>query len=187
MKYISIDLESTGKSDWCQVLEFGAIIEDTARQEDLKDLPVFHRYLIHDRILGEAGALTMDPIITILKRIRDRAPQYQYVSPKKLGIEFKRFLVQQGYELKHDQIVINVAGKNFGTSDFPSLKRIEGFEKHIRIRQRILDPAILCMEDADETLPSLSKCLERCGLCSQVQHDALSDAEAVIKVLREAL
>lgn len=82
-------------------------------------------------------------------------------------------------------IIINAAGKNFGTFDKLFLQELPWWKKLIYPRQRIVDPAILCCKfDEDETLPSLNQCKERLGIRGEVTHNALEDAWDVIQVLR---
>jgi len=83
-------------------------------------------------------------------------------------------------------ITINVAGKNFGTFDKLFLQQLPWWQKLIRTRQRVLDPAILCVDwNNDDSLPSLTKCKERKGVEGIVTHNALEDAWDVIQVLRK--
>ena len=43
MKYISIDIETTGLDpENCQILSIGAVIEDTLNQLPFEELPTFH-------------------------------------------------------------------------------------------------------------------------------------------------
>ena len=83
-------------------------------------------------------------------------------------------------------ITINVAGKNFGTFDKLFLQQLPWWQKLIRTRQRVLDPAILCVDWKNDTsLPSLTTCKERTNISGEVTHDALEDAWDVIQVLRK--
>lgn len=83
-------------------------------------------------------------------------------------------------------ITINVAGKNFGTFDKLFLQQLPWWQKLIRTRQRVLDPAILCVDwENDDSLPSLGTCKERKGISGIVTHDAIEDAWDVIQILRK--
>lgn len=82
-------------------------------------------------------------------------------------------------------ITLNVAGKNFGTFDKLFLQELPWWQKLIRTRQRVLDPAILCVDwNNDTSLPSLTECKERTNVDGIVTHNALEDAWDVIQVLR---
>lgn len=81
---------------------------------------------------------------------------------------------------------ITVAGKNFATFDKLFLEKLPRWKQVIRIKQRILDPAILYVDwKNDENLPSLSECKERAGINGIVTHNALEDAWDVIELLRK--
>lgn len=86
---------------------------------------------------------------------------------------------------KTKPITLNVAGKNFGTFDKLFLQELPWWQKLIRTRQRVLDPAILMVDWAnDNSLPNLTVCKERAGVKGIVTHNALEDAWDVIEVLR---
>jgi hypothetical protein len=83
-------------------------------------------------------------------------------------------------------ITINVAGKNFGTFDNLFLKELPWWQKLIKTRQRVLDPAVLCVDwKNDDSLPSLITCKERMKVDGIVTHNALEDAWDVIEILRK--
>ena len=83
-------------------------------------------------------------------------------------------------------ITLNVAGKNFGTFDKLFLQQLPWWQKLIRTRQRVLDPAILMVDWKNDTsLPNLTQCKERAGVKGVVTHNALEDAWDVIEVLRK--
>jgi hypothetical protein len=83
-------------------------------------------------------------------------------------------------------ITINVAGKNFATFDKLFLQELPWWQKLIRIRQRVLDPAILMVDWKNDTsLPNLTQCKERAGVTGIVTHNALEDAWDVIEILRK--
>jgi len=133
--------------------------------------------------------------------------QYTYLQPDDVAKEFFDFLWrnQIGYELDFSKtvrmidkkpypvfggntkpIVINVAGKNFGTFDKLFLEKLPWWKKLIQPKQRVLDPAILCCDwYTDESLPSLNECKKRLGVQGVVTHNALEDAWDVIQILRK--
>lgn len=83
-------------------------------------------------------------------------------------------------------ITLNVAGKNFGTFDKLFLQELPWWQKLIRTRQRVLDPAILCVDWVNDTsLPNLTTCKERMNVEGIVTHNALEDAWDVIEILRK--
>ena len=61
MKYISIDIETTGLDpSTCQILSVGAIIEDTNNIQSYDDLPKFHVAIKHEQITGSPFAINMN-------------------------------------------------------------------------------------------------------------------------------
>jgi len=83
-------------------------------------------------------------------------------------------------------ITINVAGKNFATFDKLFLEQLPMWQKLIKIRQRVLDPAILMVDWKNDTsLPNLTTCKERANVDGVVTHNALEDAWDVIQILRK--
>lgn len=61
MKYIAIDLETTGLDpENCQVLSIGAVIEDTNDIKPLADLPTFHGVIKRRNISGETYAINLN-------------------------------------------------------------------------------------------------------------------------------
>ena len=61
MKYVSIDLETTGlEKDRYQILSFGAIIEDTENKLPLTEIPKFHAAILHSELTGSPFAFNMN-------------------------------------------------------------------------------------------------------------------------------
>lgn len=82
-------------------------------------------------------------------------------------------------------ITINVAGKNFATSDKLFLDKLPWWKKLIRTRARVIDPAILfCDWKNDDAIPTLDECKKRQNIPGVVAHTALDDAWDVIQLLR---
>lgn len=197
MVYISIDLETTGL-DWDnnQVIEFGAVLEDTNNILPLDQLPTYHAYIKHPggNLFGNIFALNLNAgIIEKLKNERDYKDEYNYVKVDALADDFLSWLKVQGLEIKEKtwndkatfSCTINVAGKNFNGFDRHFLDRIPGFSDKIRMRTRVIDPAVLHVDwHNDDTLPSLDGCLQSAGVEGYVTHLAVDDAMDVIKVLR---
>lgn len=61
MKYISIDIETTGlDSEFNQILSIGAVIEDTLNQLPFEDLPKFHAVIKRESVYGSIFALNLN-------------------------------------------------------------------------------------------------------------------------------
>ena len=68
MKYVSIDLETTGlDTEKYQILTFSGILEDTSHLLDYEDIPKFNIYVIQEEIVGSPFAINMN--IDIIERI----------------------------------------------------------------------------------------------------------------------
>ena len=142
------------------------------------------------------------------KKMAETATGYSFYEKDEVVAEFYRFLYANGYQYevasgaKNIEIIggkifplisgntkpitLNVAGKNFGTFDKLFLQELPWWQKLIRTRQRILDPAILCVDWKNDTsLPSLIECKDRKGVEGIVTHNALEDAWDVICILRK--
>lgn len=198
MKYVSIDIETTGLDpNKCQVLQIGAVIEDTTNVMELGQLPKFSCIVEHQSYQGEPVALAMNA--NILKKLGDleraskeeRADlrkQYNILPVGLVAKQFNMWLVANGFNPTTDGAVkINAAGKNFASFDKLFLQNLPSWGSHIQMRQRIIDPAILFMDwQTDDTLPNLNQCLKRSGFSNEVSHDALDDALDVVKVIRSA-
>jgi hypothetical protein len=86
---------------------------------------------------------------------------------------------------KTKPVTINVAGKNFASFDKHFIERLPRWKQLIKMRNRILDPAILFVDwKSDEALPGLNLCKERSKIEGEVTHNALEDAIDVVSVLR---
>ena len=192
--YVSVDCETTGLSvDNCDILEFGAVLDNLSVQAPIEELPRFHCYFLppeNGMFKGEPYALSMHP--TIFRRIAEKDldvnhKNFLYLHPNNFGYRFKAFLANNGYQLEKDRITITVAGKNFGSFDLPFLEKKTDIAKHVKIRHRIIDPSILFLQNGDETLPGISTCKTRMGETDNVAHTAIEDAIDVIKMVRYKL
>ena len=185
MRYISIDIETTGlhrEND--QIIEFGAILEDTNNPLSYEDSSKFHVYLKYDRYSGGAYALAMNQkIFDILAKNKDSdiIPSEELI-PKFMGW-LSLYLVYGSF---------TVAGKNFRDFDYEFLinhyryQNVEWtWDKCIKTERRVLDPAVLFWNPLeDKKLPSQDECLVRAGIDGKVDHTALGDAWQVIQLLR---
>lgn len=86
MKYISIDIETTGLDrEVCQILSVGAVIEDTNNPLPLTELPTFHCAIKRSSVYGELYALNMN------KDLIETIVQYQTAKDQ----DFKNDLVEK--------------------------------------------------------------------------------------------
>lgn len=190
MKIVSIDIETTGLDhNYCDILEFGAIIDDLNNLKPVNELPRFHCYFLpvnNGLYMGQPYALSMHPVI--FRRIANREAGYTYVSPHKFGYMFNKFLNENGIERDSakDRTVINVAGKNV-SFDIGFLENKTDINKFVGLRHRVIDPSILFLTRDDNAIPGTSELKKRLGMGDNVAHTALADAEDVINVIRFAI
>ena len=179
MKYISIDIETTGidpKTD--QILEIGAIIEDTNNILPRNLCPQFHTYVYNDKITGSINALIMNH--ELLKDINNVIEHGSKgcLFPSQIAPTFWNFLNENSIH----QVI--AAGKNFSGFDKQFLNNLPGWNK-ISFSHRVLDPMMLFIDfKSDEIPPDMSLCKKRANLDTQISHRALDDAWDVIKLLR---
>ena len=196
MKYVSIDIETTGLDPQkCQVLQIGAVIEDTNRVMPLDKLPTFNCIVEHPEYTGQPMALSMNVnILKVLSGLEglekdarvDYRKQHNIIPVGMVAQSFSMWLLTNGFSLSSTGgVKINVAGKNFATFDKLFLQALPNWLAKIQMRQRIIDPAILFVDWlADDSLPNLNTCIKKANLTGEVTHDALQDAFDVIRVIR---
>jgi oligoribonuclease len=196
MKFVSIDIETTGLDpENCQILQIGAVIEDTRKIEDVESLPRFQCIIEHGQISGSPFALNMNrgllEKIGELERAKrdDRSEirkKYNIIPANLVAKSFRMWLEANGITGNDESpISISVAGKNFASFDKPFLQKLPGWNSLISIKSRIIDPAVLCMDwENDDSLPNLETCMQRSHVEGSVTHDALQDAVDVIRVMR---
>jgi oligoribonuclease len=204
MKYISIDIETTGLDPLtCDVLEVGAYLEDTELVETRNGLSCFHKYLWKDNYRGEPFALAMNAGIfqkmLELKKKTDVDAYHEVhnllIRPTQLWDHFGWWLYENrkqwaGTPFDTDKALnwnhmpqIVVAGKNVAGFDIPFLKQIGGIFP--RFHHRVIDPGMLYFDPRNDNIPpDLKECKRRAGLSEAVSHEALDDAWDVIQLVR---
>ena len=213
MLYCSIDIETSGlDTENHQVLSIGAVIEDTTKKLPFDKIPRFHAIVLQRQITGSPRALEMNSRLikwmgeylegsgAIREVLQSKIDFYEkdevakqfyeflypYFGPPLVDVTIGELVDQKSFWGQAKPILINVAGKNFGTFDNVFLKKLPWWQKLIIAKQRIIDPAPLyCDWENDEALPSLTECKARAGVEGIVTHDALEDAMDVVEVLRK--
>lgn len=217
MKYVSIDLETTGLTDDCQILEFAAIVDDLSIPNvNVDTLPAYHRFIKNEKNIysGHPYALAMNKrIFTILDK-QDYS-LHRFETAQNLLTSFAWWLRHEGgyqmlrYEYPDDNrdfhkgpnlcsyltnnpppdsVRIVAGGKNFAHFDLRFIQKLNGFNKEITFSNRFMDPGMLYFDPKiDEEVPGTSLCLKRAGIESKANHEALEDAKDVIKLIRYKL
>jgi len=183
MKYVAIDIETTGLDpETCQVLQIGAVIEDTGENVPIDDLPTFMAYIAHEDFRGSAYALHMNSnILGIIAEGGDRV-----MLPIHAVYEFQQWLIKNGYEKDAEgKVRFLAAGKNVGSFDEQFLKKMPIWNDILHMSHEKIDPAMLFVDwSEDEKPPNLQTCLQKAGIDDVVTHDAVEDAQQVIKLIR---
>lgn len=200
MRFVSIDIETTGRDpETCQILQIGAVIEDTLNPKPIEELPRFSCIVEHQLYTGESFALNMNnwimKILASLETVtRDERTELRkanrIMGEGLVARAFYEWLLVNGIQpwpgSKTEKVTINVAGKNFATFDKLFLEKLPGWSSLIQISQRILDPGIVFTDwRTDEKLPNLTTCMMRSGITDAVTHDAVQDAIDVVRVIRK--
>lgn len=195
MKFVLIDLETTGiDEEKNQILELGAVIEDTNKKLPLHKLPMLRCIIKHDIYAGGAFAINMNKrIFEILSKaegIRDEEQRAAFESENRIMtideavMSFVQFIRMYYFENGVKE-PINIAGKNFPSFDKLFLDKVPAWKKNVKFERRFIDPAILFVDwKNDKRLPSLDDCLKRAGIDREVQHDAVQDCIDVLLCLR---
>jgi len=193
MKYLSVDIETTGlDAETCQILSIGAVIEDTNDIKTLGQMPRFHAVIPHTKITGEPYALNLNKdLIELINKYhmakttaeRDllgKSNEVSFVYESNMVRALMDFLGTNGLGIGK----VTVAGKNYQGFDEKFLKKLPGWNL-LSFHRRVIDPAALYMNwKEDSELPDLNKCKIRAGVAGWVTHNALDDAFDVVKILR---
>ncbi|QJX47029.1 3'-5' exonuclease [Hymenobacter taeanensis] len=186
MRYISLDLETTGgKPQRHQILELAAVVEDTKKLLPLSELPKFRRVVRHPEYVGTAGALALNA--GLLQELARKEPNPELCTPDELLPQLREFLLGQGFKLdKHDCVAVVMAGKNIASFDLGFLRELPGYGQLVRAEPAMLDPAAFYLNWRKDTrLPTMQTCKARAGFEDDtVAHQALADALDVVQLLR---
>ncbi|MBC8083727.1 MAG: hypothetical protein H7Z21_10995 [Hymenobacter sp.] len=186
MRYISLDLETTGsRPERHQILELAAVVEDTRHLLPLPELPAFRRLVRHPEYVGTAGALALNA--RLLQELAAKAPNPQLCTPNELLPQLREFLLLHGFRPdKQDCVAVTMAGKNIASFDLGFLRELPGYGTLVRAEPAMLDPAIFYLNwRKDSRLPTMQICKARAAFDdTTVAHQALADALDVVRLLR---
>lgn len=173
MKYISIDIETTGLDpEKHQILEFAAVYDDLKNPRPINQMLQFVRkirwsdYVINDYCLRLHQKL--------LEEIEDRNDG-NVICIDQLGGHFNNWMGLLGIPPNY-----NVAGKNFAGFDGLFLKKVPYFSPW---HYRVIDIGSMYLEKGMNEIPSLSDIVR----VASPEHRALPDALAVVQAVRAKL
>lgn len=191
MKYVSIDLETTGLDpDECQILELGAVIDDLGTP--FSELPIF-RYRVKEPFYqGQPYALSMHADLFRELAISDFRVNDDGNNGDIIGSEesltgwLALWLKENGI---NSQSFV-ASGKNFANFDAPFLRMLPQAEE-IKWHHRILDPGSMFVRATDAVMPSTEVCIERAGIVVSgipgEPHTAIHDALVVCALIRKGI
>ena len=201
MKYLSIDVETTGiDPEFNQILSVGIIIEDSANPLPFEELPKFHCAIKYDEVYGSLFALNMNKelissinsyMIAKTQTERDKIENETgmiFLHKNEVVNEISKFVTSNGFtlDMNYGKIYLTCAGKNFGTFDKRFLEKLPYWKDVFGIHSRTLDPGILYIDWINDTVaPSMNECKVRAELPGDVTHNALEDAWDVVQLLRK--
>lgn len=194
MKYVVIDVETTGIDPLDnQILEFGAVIEDSNTCLPIEEIPKFKCVVQYDSYHGSPIAINMNARIFKLlaehDSIKDVFARQEFARVNNI---FKPFQLPSKFLewiIKHDKSMLesplNIAGKNYAAFDKLFLDGVDGWQEKVKCERRFLDPSMIHVDwKNDKRLPSLDECLKRAGVDTNVTHDALQDAIDTLLCIR---
>jgi oligoribonuclease (3'-5' exoribonuclease) len=121
MKYVSVDLETTGLDEsYCQILEFAAVIGDTTDFcTPVEEFPSLTYRFYYDRVIGDPYALHLNR--GLLNDMVSRPSSYLYINIDSLWSYFANWLDTQKFAIEGK---VMLAGKNVGSFDRRFLNRV---------------------------------------------------------------
>ena len=191
MKILSIDIETCGLDPSLHpMIEFGAVWDDGIDRRSFRALVVRrdgnynmtpYCVALHQGLFAEIEHVDWEGMESGGYEESGSDPSYRIVClVEELGTWFRGWLDNVGAAGR-----LNVAGKNFSSFDAAWVGELL-LEAGIKLRRRVLDPAMLYIEDEDEKLPDLKTCCQRAGIeyDDAAAHGAVYDAMVVSKLLR---
>ncbi|RTK96718.1 MAG: hypothetical protein EKK64_03155 [Neisseriaceae bacterium] len=196
MKYLSIDIETTGLDfKKCDIIQFAAVIDDLENPKPIWSLPKLKIYFKKKYFKATAQALALHAkfnpdIFEKISKIKEHEEKEDAfcIKLKDLPIYLNNFLTKNGFEPDEKNIIsITACGKNVASFDLRFLlKKIKKWG-NLKFRHRSMDPAILYYEIGDKELPDMKTCFERANIKKEITHDACEDALDVIRLIRYKL
>lgn len=200
MKYVSIDIETTGLSaDKNQMVEFGAVVEDlSATSIHVDDLPSFRAIIIdpegeyrispfvmkmHTKLFEEIGSVQKDKLEKEGWYTHEESTAKHTVIVSHPFILVHRFLAWlRTYDCFSGKGKVIPAGKNFYGFDYRFIEPL--FKGGVQFHHRGLDPVMYYIKPTDRKPPDLQLCCERADLPMSNYHTAVGDAKMVIDLIR---
>ena len=171
MRYVAIDVETTGLGERCGLLELAMVAEDTTQTVPVEDLPFLRALFWPEGAVWEPFAMKMHRANGLLDEIlANFGSEYALDNAVAWGDAEKWLRANTSGK-------IAPAGKNFAGFDRRFLGPIAGLFDY-----RALDPGSVFADFSKDRLPGLADLLPQ----DRASHRALDDARDVVRVLRRA-
>lgn len=202
MKYVSLDLETTGLDPLDhQITEFAVVVDDLTTCQPIESLPAIHGYVEHrEDLIWNMHALLM---------FKNRLEEYHVAEKVKVDelvqviLNFLPAFIIKDYvkkckdpdfnvtpkfssQTEMEKTRITFAGKNFASFDKGFLANLPNADRLLRVmHHRSFDPGSLYFDPrVDAVIPATATCMERAGIKGPVTHRALDDARNVVRLIR---
>lgn len=178
MKYISLDLETTGLKvkEFSRIIGLSMVIEDTENIQDVYELPHLTFLVNQGEFVGEPYALSMSENSKFLRMIatNDRS-LCDILSPDEAKARIKHFVKFHFPDRKPI-----VAGQNVGTFDLRFLSELEDL-----FCFRTIECGSVFIDWKRGGPQSLLNVKKKLGVEGEVTHNMYDDALDVIRCLRK--
>lgn len=189
MDFLSIDIETTGLDPALhQMIEFGAVWSRVGIGDvTFRALIVYDNYVtdaycavLHQALFAEiVGVAKLMQEVDVVTIVADPTCREMGCRIENLDLLLIEWLEANGWAGEK----LNVAGKNYPAFD----DKWVGDVVSVPFRRRVLDPAMLWVQEGDSKLPNMDICMERAGIViGDGRHTAVYDAECVVSLLRAA-
>jgi len=187
MKYLALDIETTGVHDDANILEVFMILEDTSKPLDevLEKAPQEHWHIKHNTYNISPFLIDNEEYGTmgLIKACELCGQTVDFVGTKIINM----LKMIKGFDLDIQKTGrILTGGKNAAKFDIPMICKEFQINREDFFHQRTVDPTFYFIEDGDIVPPSMKQCLERASIDEVVGHSGRNDTIQFMKLVRYA-
>lgn len=186
LRYISCDIETTHlEPDSGDIIQVAMVFDDLGKPNlKVEQMPTFNAYVNKAVYKGSAYAIAM------------HSEKWKYIAKPDITkcdvIDEDRFIEAMVEFIKSNQTekfgYPTMAGKNFAMFDWRFIERLPKAKELLKIKHRVIDVGDLYLRKTDSALPGLEECIKRAKIKNEsVTHDALNEAQIVVKLIRRKL
>ena len=195
MKYLSIDIETTGLDYKVnQLIEIGVVLADTNDNSvPVENLPGLRILIPHDQYVINTYCMKLHEKLwpelnAAAKALKDsgvystKMTSVTYASaPGHIEYVLRDWFREVDFDAGVLGKRLTVAGKNFFGFDHKFLAPVL---PEVKFHHRYIDPVMLFAKPDDHQLPDLKECCKRAGIQLEGYHTAVGDAQTVVKLVR---